>query len=471
MSTRNAIATLFALVCLGQASSALAVTCTLNGSLRYQPADNYYCDTNHFSAASCTGWREVNIDSGDQPMKYMLVEIRTTQNGAPAAITHTNSSGTFSVAIPNLPSCSTSVWVAPKYRRIHESDLAVGSPRYRFRLTDINHSDLSSPMPAPLNGTPTSSWSNIMARAQNDIHGRAHAVYYTMNSAVTEIVTWSTNLSTRLASSNIASVQKVMVDSSLLSESTTSASSAGDGTIALNWDAYRRGGTIRHELGHWIHQLTHNRAMTASCYSDAYNNVTNHDVHTCEYGYTATIEAMATFFAVRSITSADQNAWHCKSTSTTQDRCNNEIADTTDSDGVTLSWSVIGDRIANAVSKCVTLDSASCGCGASCGTQAWKDGQGFRVETQIARFFWDMLDANNDSGLDDTNITMSTLVGVIQGMSCTGAVDGSCNEANVNPCTAGKRDAYNVYDYDQLIANNQSGERTLNCVTGAIDIP
>lgn len=116
---------------------------------------------------------------------------------------------------------------------------------------------------------------------------------------------------------------------------------------------------------------------------------------------------------------------------------------------------------------------------------------GWRNTRQVMRFFWDMIDTNDEGGTypDDTDLSMAGLVAVFEGMTCTGATseygdDGTCNEptrptsgsctpssssaAPVTPMTS-TRDSYNIWDIAAIVGGNQSAERSLNCVEEAED--
>ena len=50
-----------ALLVLLFARDAFATTCTINGTVKIEPIDQYYCDPD-VSGMDCSGWREVDLD-------------------------------------------------------------------------------------------------------------------------------------------------------------------------------------------------------------------------------------------------------------------------------------------------------------------------------------------------------------------------------------------------------------------------
>lgn len=111
---------------------------------------------------------------------------------------------------------------------------------------------------------------------------------------------------------------------------------------------------------------------------------------------------------------------------------------------------------------------------------------GFRNEVDTVRFLWDIVDANNE-GSEPTNESVASLMPLILTMPCSTAAfgdDGSCKEnmqATAEECVPvseiggylythrGSRDAYNPYDFAELIPGDQTGARNRNCVDKATD--
>jgi hypothetical protein len=378
--------------------------------------------------------------------------------------------------------------VALDFLRVDERDISASTPRYRYRIVTRNDALRSHNRPVTLStsgNTTTSSYRHAFSAVDDPAH--YYAAYFTMDSAVSEIIGWSTNLRDSLTSTVAADQQAVVMDiNSGNTVATTEATPTQKGKIWMPWDAYRAGGTIRHELGHWVHQLIHHKQQARGACVDGRFPTTSstppspadqsHQVDSCEFGYFSTLEGMATFIAVRSATSSDTNAWMCSAvTAEPYDACSANVAvrgGDLDGDGVTSVWQILGDSFADRPSRCSALRSTSCGCGSSCGTASEKNAKGFRVETQFARFAWDLIDTSADSGsVDDVDYSMGEVVAALQGMACstgTLGVDGTCNEATRSGGSC-SLDKYNAYDLAALLPTNETEERTLNCVASAAD--
>jgi len=474
---------------LSFASAAYAdVTCTLRGTFTYAPADLFYCDS---SIGGCTGWLETDLDTKTSgvPVPYLKVVVRNSANTTTLATTHTNASGFWSTTftLTGVNSCAgQSVKVRRDFARVHEADVAAATPRYRFQITSNTGSlqTLLYPLGIALTdaNSRTQTWNNLITDTDTNDYARWQGVYYTMNSAISEIINWSSSLSTQLASTTLAQVLQAQVasgDSGELPQTNTVPT--GFGNIQSLWDYYAAGGVIRHELGHWINQLMHTKNQSQnSCRDDAFAGSTGHTGRSCEYTVVSSSEGIADFVAVRSITSADTNAWICYSAMQGgygRDICSDltfgRLADA-DNDGIgdASSYKLIGDDWANSATRCAVPDATTCGCGANCATSANRALYGHRIETQIARFLWDLIDTNNEGGLDDIDMSAGSLVTAWLGMPCDKNntatwVDGSCNE----PCPplACKKDSYNPFDWSQMLPTDETAERALNCVANAID--
>lgn len=457
--------------------AAAAVMCTLNGTLRYEPVDTYNCDTDFMA---CNEWRETDLDkrrgANASPLEYMRVEILDSNAAVvPLKVTHTNATGAYSATFPLDGNTCTGrvVFLRKKYMRVHESDIAAATPRYRFRIVDATPQEnvrMITSEPVTLGG-PTSTFNQLFPATNTTINGRAHAVYYTMNSAVREIATWSTNLSTRLASTVPTEQQPIVLDPSVTGNSATYSDPAGRGRMMLGYDSYRAGGIIRHELGHWVHQLAHKRLQAHTCFSYQRDGMEAHSYNTCEYSFAASMEGLAHFFAVRSVTSNDTNAWLCAYTNAPPDECARSIANRTadfDGDGAeeaNSSWIILGDAFVNQTSRCTVPYPLGCGCGGTnepaCTSITGRSINGGRMEGQIARFLWDVIDSNNESG-DDTDLAVQDVIAGLEAMPCSGTANGSCNEANSTPCNY---DGYSIFDIsDALPINGPRGEQILNCL-------
>lgn len=481
------------------ASAALAETCTVTGTYRSEPVDLYYCDTNHMN---CSGWLQTNLDqmrdTSAAPVRYIRVLVRST-SGTTLATTHTNASGTFtttfeSTALPNAPAVcrGQSVILRTEFVRLDERDLLAATKRYRFRIVnrnDVLQSHARRDTFPPTGATLTSPYTQRIRRDANDVIvedalNHYYSAYHIMDAAVGEAINWSTNLRDRLTSSVITEQQPVVMDINWNSAPTTDSSSTQRGKIWMPWTGYRAGGVLRHEFGHWVHQLVHNRQQArGTCVDGRYPSyqappppvgAVNHGVGSCEYGYTATLEGMATFFGVRSVTSADTSVWMCYYASGPDDACARAVQSRdsdADRDGVHANWQILGDLHADRPSRCAVPESTSCGCGADCATQGQKNLRGYRVETQVARFMWDLIDAGADSGgVDTVDHSMNSLVTPLQRMSCDSSrlgLDNTCNEATLSgSCNL---DAYNVYDISAQLPTDETQVRRLNCVAEARD--
>jgi hypothetical protein len=73
----NPLRLLIVLLASCGASTAWAdVTCLIAGNITLDSSDSYYCDTSN--GTDCAGWREVDLDTQTQPLKYVGVEIWNT---------------------------------------------------------------------------------------------------------------------------------------------------------------------------------------------------------------------------------------------------------------------------------------------------------------------------------------------------------------------------------------------------------
>jgi hypothetical protein len=459
-----------------------AVNCGISGYIMYEPADRYYCDSDY---QTCTGWLQWDLDRyrvgnlGAKGQRYMRLSFWDNA-GTRLATAYTNGSGFYStvVSLPGASCVGQNVRVQREYARVHESDVTLASPRFRFKVTEDDAVTLRASSNTTTLSSSTHTFSVTQA-ADNSLDGRPNSVYFTMDAAVSEAVGWWSTLATRLSAANLTSAIAVVVDPSYTSATQSETAGSANGNIWVSYSDFATGAQIRHEFGHRIHQVLHSSLQRDDCWYYNYDTTSGHGIDTCEYGYATTGEAIADFLAVRTATSADTNAWLCwKTYSSAQSACASEVATRvgdTDSDGVSSAnqYVILGDSWANSASRCTVPLGSSCSCGGAgqpaCTTQSTRDSRGFRLEAQVARFLWDMIDANNESSLDDTNLSIGTVVQAFAGMTCSGTADGSCNEPNLTTCTAASKDKYNAYDIGDLLAGDQSQERTLNCVATAPD--
>jgi hypothetical protein len=119
-----------------------------------------------------------------------------------------------------------------------------------------------------------------------------------------------------------------------------------------------------------------------------------------------------------------------------------------------------------------------------------------RVESNIVRYLWDIVDTNNE-GNEATDESIVTLLSSMESMLCDGSsnsfgADGDCNGPNREdparcvPATLVQsqpafatgnavspmrrwRDAYNPLDFDEIGPSDQTGARAINCVNFATD--
>lgn len=491
----------FALLLLGPRPVA-ATTCTLTGSADIQPMDVYYCDTAPTGGTqSCTGWKEVNLDSTTQPMRYMQVRVYKASDGSFLTKTYTNSSGAYTATF-TLPSCNVDVDVQFVFKRIHESDLAAGTPRWRFRLvsSSAGSSTWGTTWTVPLTGSTTTYDRHWTRGANPGISTRLANVYYTANSTISEMTTWTSNLSAQFANTSESDGEalRIMVDPNA-DPSPVAYAHMGGWYIWLMYDDYSRGGTTRHELGHIAHYGLHSRKKINDCSSYRYDSDSSntHSFWTCEWGQPTTDEAMASFLGVRSVTTNDTNAWFCWGASdSNQDTCS-EGAISPDGDDRIYSvnggqFVGVGDAFVTTSSHCARMATYSCNCfdvNSNGICDSYGD-FGWRSEIQTMRFLWDIIDTNNENGNDDTDESMVSLADLFEAMTCESANsgdfgnDGECNEPNryssidcdpssdmglgITPMTS-TRDAYNAWDIGDLVPLNQTTERQINCVDGASD--
>lgn len=489
------------LTLLAMSGSGLAQTCTLNGTLKISPLDAYYCDTNpNGFSYNCSGWHETNLDSTDRPLQHLRLEVRSTAN-ALLGSGFTNTSGAYSITFPRDGALCGDDFVnlVLVFARVHESD----STKYRFRLAhpDTN-ATLSATVLVDLGGASTTQ--DLTYGRYTTHNNRVANVYFTANSAITEMVTWSSNLSAELASNSFSAggILRIRYGDGFEPEDGTATSGLAlrtDWRIDLGYETYNLGNLIRHELGHMVHYAVHDREQTGACESTAYRNSPGRSALSCEWGFNAMREGLATFFGTRSIVSHNTHVWGCTvANNSDQDLCSacarqtpvEDVLETCGTSGT--GFRGYGDDYVNTTSHCARLSTAGCGCpdtdsdGVCDG--GWYFSNGWRNTQQVARFFWDMIDDNNEFSQDDTNLTMGEMIEVFEDMTCAAnsgfGDDGDCNEPNRaddGDCVPdagtgtgtipmeGTRDSYNPYDLASLIPGDQATERTLNCVQNADD--
>lgn len=481
---------------------ARAATCTIFGTVSIEPLDGYYCDRDWLGSA-CNGWREVDLDQGARPMKHLLVTVNDPETGTQLASTATTSTGSYLVSVPNMPDCSRTVQVRFYFARVHEADIA--PTRFRFWVVDPETGFVSyNPWNVPLTGI-LKLFSVTYHRANPDEPAVKLAnMYYTTQSAITEIVRWTTNLNEQFARQEIPGILRIRYDP--FSVNTSVSTDVVGWQILFGSGNYNQGGSIRHELGHLVHAALHHRRQINNCLSYAFNNgdPTVHGTPFCEYGQAAMIEGLANFIAARSITTSNSAWWSFCAQNENQD-LQSETAFVAPFDpdrrlrcttASVAPFAGIGDAFSTLNAHCVRLQAdepppapiTGCNCGETdelgiCTGNFYRS-NGWRNEIQVARFLWDIIDSNNEGGQDNANYSMGGpggLAAILEGMRCGPrgfGTDGNCNEPNDQfVCNAsdgtipplpmrGSRDSYNVYDIAQLLPTNETAERRLNCVQG-----
>lgn len=483
------------------AARAWAVTCTITGSVAVEPLDGYYCDTNH--EPSCAGWKVVDLDSARgaaaKRLPYMRIEI--WQGSTFVGKTHSVADGTYtaSFTLPGATCAGQVVQVQHWMQRIHEADLNAGTKRYRFSVVvyqnGVAEADMLTIWKPSMNVTLTGSSTSVATTftAGSALSQRLANMYFIANSAITEIVTWTTGLSNSFAHTSGGSngIFRILFGP----DYGGNGGNAGPQTwlIRVGYDTYNLGSIVRHELGHIVREASHNRQCYFNgCSSYGYNYNWGIDMNSCEYGSAAFNEGIATFFGVRSATGSDTNVWDCGcADDANQDTCSEAANAPLGVDGIGScsgayqSFIAIGDRWITSSSACKRLR-VDGGCNCTVGGDGFCANSvphGWRSIVQVPRFLWDMIDTSSDNGFDDTDLGTNQFVDLLASMPTGFGVDGSCREsersnpAQCNPAIdgapvtggTGSRDAYNPRDMSDLIPGDQSWEMTINCVGLATD--
>jgi hypothetical protein len=484
-----------------------AASCTVNGTVRIEPMDQYYCDTDVLGTSGCSSWNEVNLDratgSSAKPFKYVGIVI--LYEGTPVGSTWTNSAGQFStvVTLPGSACSGKSVVIQQIFARVHEDFASFGGdPPYRFFLTGLSNcptacernwdlwyfNDVTHTVTFTSN---TATYLKTFAWTSNPSEvGKVANIFYTLSRALEEVVTWSSNLDNGLLHLRVG----YDVDEW---PSGGGVASPFSWSIILGGTAYHYGSILRHELGHIVHFQTHGLMRDFACQTPNFGkpNIGYQGAsgHSCEYHSEAFTEGIATFFGVRSITSNDTGAFACGCGDLgNKDTCSDLANLSTEPDGngdwifacsgsgVGEGFVGVGDDWSNGTSTCTRVrQDHGCNCSGSPCSASFREANGFRNIPQVVRYLWDMID-DSDEGGDDTNLGVTQVVAALESMPCTSSnkgLDGSCHEQATSPCdpstdgatAVGSRDRYGLYDLSELLAGSQSGERTLNCVSGAPD--
>jgi len=504
------------------------VTCTLTGSVTIDSSDTFYCDTT--GGQDCTGWRETNLDTVSKPMRFLQVEVRNTAATVVYGRTFTNSSGnyTITVSLPGSGSCNgKQVSLVVFMKRVHEDDLAVQTPRFRFKVTHNEQGlELSSHgfthVRTLTAATSTANWHFARANPETEYSTVAN-IYYTLNSALTEAVTWSDTLDQAFQSTDESGggIFRVKVSVPFYpGDDTCSTTTASACFFLPSWMIYIQkdiagnGLLLRHELGHALHSAIHGKVDLYSCVSSAYNGSNGRNHQGCEWGSYVTAEMFVNLLATRSIVEEVRtNAWRCGSTtairtmwSVPQQFCSDcRTTALSDADRIIQcaenpsGFVGIGDAFASSNSHCTRIRvSEGCNCVPTnptnndiCNDFQSSTSLGWRNPVNFERFLWDMIDTNNEGGQDDTALYIQGLVNrMTQYMGFLNPPenilrDGTCWEhhpgpagtcipvASSDPPPGGParwtRDGYNTFDFASAIPGNQGAEMALNCSEGAPD--
>lgn len=511
---------------------ARAVSCTVQGTIRIESMDTYYCDPD-IAGINCTGWKETDLDDKHEanapPMRYAYILVTDTSNNT-LAQTYTNGSGFYSTPSFSLPACSGNIRLHAFLVRVDPANF----PLYGyFRISANSAQELTQGRywTEALTGSTTTIDKTVQSGSNPTEFQRAATVYHTAESAISEIRTWSTNLANRFYGSfaiDGTGMPRICYDDS------PDCLPAGGGLaqqanwrILLAYSAYNFGSITRHEIGHLVHFAVHNRNMTLSCDSTGMLSSPPVPEVGCEYGYNAVVEGLPSYFAVMSIvTSVTSNtgngAFLCKcagATNSDQDRCSDAAAAVgSDSDAITQcaggtdsSFQGYGDDFVT-TGRCARLRPGRTAYGCECldgsdpGTncddypavpEMCPDdlspfnecddyaALGWRNTIQVGRYLWDVMDTKNESSQDDVDLTREEIIAAFESMPCTAGQEHSCNEPNTSPCVpnpAGAplpppsdqtRDSYNVADIAWRLwtswGGNHDSEKALNCVDGADD--
>lgn len=505
--------------------------CTVTGNVTIDSSDSYYCDTTWGN--NCAGWREVNLDSVSQPMRFLAVEIWDGNGTTRLGKTHTLSNGSFSrtVLMPgNDPCAGRAFRLAVDMRRVHEDDLNVATPRYRFKVTrSILNNEIDSykyGSNRTLTGdTTVANWhfSRVALGSPETESSAVANLYYMTNSMLTQAVTWEPFIGFKFESTNEAAGGIYRIRYSL-SGGQNPCGQVGGCAPLVGWGVHvnniaGNGMLMRHEIGHSVHQAIHGKqTQFTNCTSASYGGSTDRDHQGCEWGSYITLEMFVNVLAYRSIVDEDvaENVWRCGATTSgrlqtmtqpqlSQDFCNacraNALADDDrilNCPNTTHLFAGIGDDFASSNQHCTRLQTTlGCNCPDTNGDAVCDDFQsaqslGWRNPVNFERFLWDVLDANSEGALDTNDLDIFDLVDAMYGMGYLDipipwGADGTCWEhqtANGNNClpasasasvppgpiaAAGTRDGYNAIDFAQAIPGSQGNEMQLNCVQGAPD--
>jgi hypothetical protein len=189
--------------------------------------------------------------------------------------------------------------------RVHEADVGLPNPNYRFQIVNYEGLTHQETIQKTTNGTNTFVEKVYKRATTIGLFARVANTYYTVNSAVKEMIWWhpSINLYFDAPYGNV-----FKVNSSLAVQGAFALPANRE--IHLHPEDYLTGSVARHELGHVVQWIIHGGNRNGKCGSYWLGNVDGHGYNSCEWGVSAMDEAVANFFAARSITGND-NAFIC----------------------------------------------------------------------------------------------------------------------------------------------------------------
>lgn len=507
---------------------AFAATCTVSGRIRVQSMDSYYCDRNFL--ADCAQWNEQDLDTTDKPLQHMLVSLHSNVAARTVlATTATDTTGFYSLTF-TATACPANAILVEWMARVHEADHAAAVPRLRFAVALTSEPTVWS-QETLVTLTANSGTKNITHNRSTtgapDQFAQYTNVYYTVNSALTTMISWHADIDSYFQAPWVTSsgLQGPYFLVRYNPNVALAFSGAFNGTeLLISGESYNRGSVARHELGHAVHAVIHGTFLPTptspkafrrrgSCGSYEFGKTAppgqldGHGADSCEWASTATDEAIASFFGVRSITTSD-GAFECNFADPLDpDFCSERVATfmAPDADRIIFGVNGIGDTFASTVFHCAqvrtmqgcqtcnttTAGATTCTACMDINADGNCDGPavwGFRNEVNIARYLWDLIDTHNE-GTDNADTSVVGVLTALKAMSCNEnvfGVDGTCNEPNrfsPSSCSptsiwgttnngalgTATRDSYNTTDLNQLLNSGDSSETMLNCVAYALD--
>jgi hypothetical protein len=147
-------------------------------------------------------------------MRFLAVEIWDASGTTRLGKTHTSSNGSFSrtVLMPgNAPCAGRAFRLLVDMRRVHEDDLNVATPRYRFkvtrsRLNDETESHKYAHGRSLTGDTTVANWhfARVPLGSPETESSAVANLYYMTNSMLTQAVTWEPFIGLKFQSTNEA---------------------------------------------------------------------------------------------------------------------------------------------------------------------------------------------------------------------------------------------------------------------------